>query len=175
MDSVGGQDLRARFWRHVDRSGVCWLWTGARYRDGYGQFALDLTTRAAHRVAFELTYGSIPRTTQVLQTCQNRLCVRPEHLRLRRPGISPQIGSSGGRTARAHRDGTNTESENVRRAEAHYARQFTWQQVREMRQRYAAGEVTTRVLAAEHHVRQNTIWKIVTGRSWVEPQASESS
>ncbi len=175
MDSVGGHDLPARFWRHVDTSGECWLWTGARYRDGYGQFAVDLTTRAAHRVAFELKYGSIPRRTKVLQTCQNRICVRPEHLRIRAAGSVAQVGSEPGRTARANRSAASTHPENTRRAETHYARQFTWQQVREMRQRYAADEVTTRVLAVEYQVRQNTIWKIVTGRSWVEPQASESS
>jgi hypothetical protein len=175
MDSVGGHDLPARFWRHVDTSGDCWLWTGARYRDGYGQFAVDLTTRAAHRVAFELTYGSIAQRTRVLQTCQNRICVRPEHLRLRTVGIPAEVRSAPGRTARGNRGGTSTHPANIRRAETHYARQFTWRQVREMRQRYAAGEVTTRMLAVEYHVRQNTIWKIVTGRSWAEPHDSDSS
>ena len=168
MDILGGHgDLAARFWRHVDTSGDCWLWTGARYRDGYGQFSVELTTGAAHRVAYELTCGPIPPRAKVLHTCQTRLCVRPEHLRLGTARTVALVRDALGRTARGDRSGASTHPERIRRADRHYARQFTWQQVREMRQRYAAGEVTTRSLAAEYHVRQNTIWKIVTGRSWV--------
>lgn len=77
-----------RFWRHVRYGGTtsetidCWEWTGAR-RNGYGVFAWSPTDlRIASRAAWELTYGPVPEGQQVLHLCDNRPCVRPNHLQV---------------------------------------------------------------------------------------------
>lgn len=77
---VGRTDLHNRFWSHVDRSGECWLWTARRSRQGYGHFQVDGCPRQAHRVAFWLTYGHAPDGLVVRHTCDERACVRPDHL-----------------------------------------------------------------------------------------------
>lgn len=66
-----------RFWAKVDRSGDCWLWMGKRIVK-YGYF----NHRRAHRVAWELTHGDIPKGLYVLHSCDNPPCVNPAHLRL---------------------------------------------------------------------------------------------
>lgn len=91
-DPLGGSTFRkrsitppeARFWPKVDKSGDCWLWTGARFPDGYGSFRYNGVVTGAHRVAYELTYGTIPTdgAKVVDHRCRNRQCVRPDHLRL---------------------------------------------------------------------------------------------
>jgi len=37
---------------------------------------------AAHRISYEMAYGEIPDKMLVDHICQNRACVRPDHLRL---------------------------------------------------------------------------------------------
>jgi len=73
--------LPTRFWAKVQKTATCWLWTGTRTRQGYGQFAVDKRTRAsAHRMAYELTHGPIPEGLDVLHKCDNPPCCNPEHL-----------------------------------------------------------------------------------------------
>jgi HNH endonuclease len=67
-----------RFWSKVDKGPECWLWTAARFRTGTGQFRVGQKMRQAHRVAWELTYGS-PPPALLRSTCGNLLCVRPDH------------------------------------------------------------------------------------------------
>lgn len=52
--------------------------------DGYGDFSVGSKANyknvAAHRVAYELTYGPIPEGLSVLHHCDNPACPRPDHL-----------------------------------------------------------------------------------------------
>lgn len=75
----------ARFWEKVDRTGDCWVWTGARFTEGaggYAQFWLDGSTTKAHIWAYKSFVGPIPHGMQIDHECRNRLCVNPRHLRL---------------------------------------------------------------------------------------------
>lgn len=66
------------FWSLVDKSGDCWIWTGAfAVRTGYGKAG---RRGSAHRVAYELLVGPIPEGQQLDHLCRVRLCVNPDHL-----------------------------------------------------------------------------------------------
>lgn len=71
------------FWAKVDKPDGpddCWLWTGGKDSRGYGHLKMCGRTVQAHRLAWELIYGSrIPLDMSVLHDCpsgDNPACVR---------------------------------------------------------------------------------------------------
>jgi len=75
-----------RFWSKVIKTDGCWIFQGANISSGYGGFYMKRVapekskSTSAHRVSWELTFGPIPDGLWVLHKCDNRRCVRPDHL-----------------------------------------------------------------------------------------------
>ncbi len=78
----GPLEKRLRAYTKEDPKTGCHLWTGARDPGGYGRMGLPHTSRAAHRVAWEVANGPIPAGMHVLHSCDNPRCCNPEHLKL---------------------------------------------------------------------------------------------
>ena len=107
-----------RFWSKVQRGEGCWLWTGAIGASGYGNFSIDDATVGAHRVAFRLANGREP-VGLLLHSCDNRRCVRPEHLREGTQAENLQDAVARGRVASGDRNGARLHPERLARGEAH--------------------------------------------------------
>jgi hypothetical protein len=62
----------------------CVLWTGRAKQDGYGEMRFEHGAQrasfAAHRVAYELAYGTIPTGKFVCHSCDVKMCCNPDHL-----------------------------------------------------------------------------------------------
>lgn len=71
-----------RFWSRVNKQFLgCWEWVGAMHRTGYGVNGLPYGgSRMAHRVAYCLMKGGIPKGLDLDHLCRNRRCVNPDHL-----------------------------------------------------------------------------------------------
>lgn len=76
--------ITERFWSKVEKSEGCWLWTGATVPPyGYGFLGRGKAGSGniyAHRLAWELHFGSIPEGHFVCHHCDTPPCVRPDHL-----------------------------------------------------------------------------------------------
>src|ERR1043165_6100160 len=82
--------FQERFWSYVNKTGRCWIWTGARFNSsGYPRTYIKGESVPAHRVSYEMAYGPIPEGMLVCHDCDRfyepgdtsyRLCVRPNHL-----------------------------------------------------------------------------------------------
>lgn len=69
-----------QFWDHVDASGDCWEWVGYRDPRGYGRVRPQEGGSLAHRVAWTLLCGPIPKGLTLDHLCRNHSCVNPAHL-----------------------------------------------------------------------------------------------
>ena len=68
-------------WVPDPKSG-CWLWIASCNNKGYGNFGRNNKTAKAHRVAYELYRGPIPKGLTIDHLCRTRSCVNPNHMEI---------------------------------------------------------------------------------------------
>jgi hypothetical protein len=92
--------LLKRFWDKVRKDNYCWEWTaGSRGKTGYGSLKVNKKVIDSHRVSWMIYFGSIPDGMCVCHKCDNRKCIRPDHLFL---------GTKGDNNRDMFRKGRNT-------------------------------------------------------------------
>jgi hypothetical protein len=136
----------------------------------------------SHRVSWVEANGPIPDGLCVLHRCDNRACVRPEHLFLgtHLDNIRDMMAKGRGnkasgdghwtmakpeRLARGDANGSRLHPESRPRGDANGRAKLTDADVLEIRARYAAGELQ-RELGRAFGVAQRTISSIVRMKMW---------
>lgn len=145
-----------RFWGRVKKiEGGCWLWLGAKTKNGYGNFSpVTGTFVYAHQYSYALANGGVCESigaamrVVVMHLCDNKLCVNPEHLRV------------------------NTQQENIvdMFQKERKPGVLALEMVAEVR-RLAQHGMSNKAIAEYLHLSRERVYRITSGRSWANVKA----
>lgn len=165
----------ARFWSKVDMSGSCWVWIASCAKNGYGAFKMPGKVAYAHRISYELAYGTIPDGLLVCHTCDNKRCVRPEHLFLGTNADNMRDMAQKGRhyshtkpdrLPTGDRNGARTKPERHARGERGGKAKLTNTDVQAIRSEYDSGGISHAALARRFGVCETSIRNIINRKTW---------
>lgn len=148
--------VECRFWNKVDTSAgsdSCWPWKAWRYAKGYGTFKVPncMSGGYAHRFAYILANGPLPRGMHVCHSCDNPPCCNPAHLWAGTAGENIRDMTAKGRGVPPHFVG-----------EVHPSAKLTEAQALSIR----SDRRSPRIIAAEYGVSVPLIQKIRSGSIW---------
>jgi len=133
----------------------CWEWTGGKIY-GYGSWRLDGRSWRAHRYAWERANGrAVPDGLVVMHKCDNRACVRPDHLEVGTQLDNRRDAVQKGRTAR----GETSANTHITEADVRAIR-ANW------RRGKRNGEWTSAWIARRFNLEQSAVRKLAVGINW---------
>lgn len=122
----------------------------SRSSTGYGQLCVKGKRYAAHRLAYELAFGTVPAGLEVRHLCGNRACVNPFHL---------EVGTS--KENAEDRDAHGT----TRRGETHGNAKLTDEDVIRIRLMREEGSLL-REIAKEFSISESLASLVARGKYW---------
>jgi hypothetical protein len=144
----------SRLWSWVGVRGPdeCWPWLGCPGAGQYGIISIRNRRYVSTRVIYRLRYGTDPADKLVCHTCDNPQCCNPAHFFL---------GTDQENFVDRDRKGRQPNRHGERNGRA----VLTAGDVREIRQRFAAGETQT-ALGKEFGVTQMAVSKAIDRTNW---------
>jgi len=137
----------------------CLLWDRNFYWDGYGKVKVTRTHARAHRLAYVLLHGEIPKSVLICHHCDNPACFRPIHLFTGDDSANMQDCVAKGR----HICMPKIQPEIMPRGENHANVKLTTAQVLRIRNEPITNQ---RLLAEELGVTQTLISRVLLRKTW---------
>lgn len=152
---------------HVTKKGgpesQCWLYTGRRDRHGVGLIQIDGVWREVRRVAYSQIYHiNLPENVEVVNLCGEGCCWNPNHLNLSGTAYREMSEAVRMVTLPKPKPARGTQGSNVGTSK------LTEEQVKAIREEYAAGGVFQKDLAAKYGVSQGTVCRLIKGTNWAQ-------
>jgi hypothetical protein len=145
----------------------CWEWTGTRGSNGYGMLTLRVDGKwrhgLAHRIAYAVFIAPLPETGVIMHTCDNRGCVRPDHLRL---GTQSQ-------NIRDMFDKGRRSSDGYARGERSHKSSLTARDVAQIKATYTGKYGQVSALARVYGITPQAMTAIISGETWAHVQAGD--
>jgi hypothetical protein len=154
-----------RFWSKVNKTENCWLWTGSKYKEGYGLIWDKPKIGRAHRISYELAYGPIPEGLCIAHKCDTPSCVNPDHLFAATHAENMRDRDNKGRHAKGDRHGTKRQPHSIHRGTMCRQHKLDEAQIIEIRQRADSGESMCS-LSRRFNVSRRNIQFIAKRLSW---------
>lgn len=144
-----------KYWSKVRKTDGCWIWTGSTNSGGYGNHMIQGRLCGAHRLML-YWMGKLKHPIHagsradglVLHSCDNPLCVNPEHL---------SVGTNTQNQKEAYSRGLRRQPNGPNHANS----KLTQEQADEIRRLYGSGEMLQIPLAKKYGVSQRVISLIV--------------
>ena len=151
-----------RFWSKVNKDGPtmphmdspCWEWTGSKHLQGYGRQRVEGKIRLTHRLSalYAGIISDIDDGDCVCHSCDNPVCVNPDHL---------WRGSQIENTADRHQKGRDAKQ----KGSDHGKSKLSEKDIFHIKNLLKAGASQTNV-AKKFGVTRSTICHIASGRTW---------
>jgi hypothetical protein len=137
--------------RIIKQHDGCWIWQGAKDKDGYGWITILQKMYKVHRVAWSLCNGPIPEDMFICHHCDNPSCCNPAHLFLgtNSDNMQDMLGKGLGNKAKGERVfNAKLNEEAVMKIKAAY------------------GTKTQREIAKEFGITFQNVNMIIHGKTW---------
>ena len=136
--------------------GGCWEWKGTLFlNSGYGAFRFRDKQTLAHRTGWFFDKGVMPNGI-LLHSCDNKICVNPEHLK-----EGTQYENIHDMIVKGRRVITYSEDNGTAK--------LTYAQAQEIRERYKSGGEPQSTLAKEYGVNQSVISRVIQNKCYTTP------
>lgn len=72
--------IKEKIEKNIRINNNCWMWNGAKDKDGYGTFCYNTKKEKVHRISYKLWMGELDPTLTIDHLCNIRSCCNPTHL-----------------------------------------------------------------------------------------------